>query len=722
MDVPYPTAAERAAESFKSVDREAIIDLRRLGSVLRRRWRVIALTSLLVVATVASIFLMTDRRYTAQAKVALERGGEQVVKVDQVVPQVDPDSASVDTEVEVLRSAELAGEVVDRLGLAKLPEFNGREAPVPAPDATDRRRAISTVLRNLTVKREGFSYAIAITYESGSPQIAAAVANGLSDTYVARQVRTKASATDRARVFLEAKIDQLRAQVLSAEAAVQAYRARNGILAANSNSTVTQEELSGLNAQVAEAKAQEAAAQARLNTARAQLSAGGSGEELGEALDSPVVSQLRAQRAQIGREVASLRARYGPRHPELRRAEQALQDTDEQINAEVKRILANVTIQANVAEQRTASLAGSLARTEGELAANNAASVRLNELERDAESARAIYQTFLDRYKQTLAQRGLERSESYIVARATVPGRPTTPNPFVFAAIGIVGALALSAALVAILQLLEPGLSTSTEVERKLGLPALSPVPDIRTLPELRRRGEQALPIDLVVSHPQSSFAEAFRRLRTSLLSPRLATKPKVIAIASALPNEGKTTTAISLARTAAAAGLDVILVDCDLRRRATSRALGVNGAVGLGDVLTGAADLDSAIVSDPLTGMSILAQAGETGLKSLGDVPAFHDLIAALRTRYDWVVLDTPPVLPVDDARVIAGDADAVVFLARWRATPAKAVELALQQLDDVGANVIGVSLTVLDVVEQARSGFGDAFYYHKKYQAYYA
>lgn len=722
MDVPYPNAPERAADPARTVDREAIIDLRRFASILRRRWRVIALTSLLVIVTTAAIFLMTERRYTAQAKVALERGGEQVVKVDQVVPQVAPDSASVDTEVEVLRSAELAGEVVDRLGLARFPEFNGREQIVAAPDAGDRRRAVATLLRNLTIKREGFSYAIALTYESEAPQVAAAVANGLADSYVGRQVRTKAQATDRARTFLEQKIEQLRSQVLTAEAAVQAYRARNGILAANTNSTVTQEELSGLNGQLAEARAQEAAALARLNTARAQLARGGSGEELGEALDSPVVSQLRAQRAQIGREVAALRARYGPLHPDLRRAEQSLQDTDEQINAEVKRILANVTIQANVAQQRTASLAGSLARTEGELSANNAASVRLNELERDAESARAIYQTFLDRYKQTLAQRGLERSESYIVARATVPGRPTTPNPFVFVAIALVGALALSAALVALLQLLEPGLSTTSEVERKLGLPALAPIPDTRTVPELRRRGDTSPPIDLVMTHPQSSFAEAFRRLRTSLLSPRLATKPKVIAIASALPNEGKTTTAIALARTAAAAGLDVILVDCDLRRRASSRALGVVANAGLSDVLTGQAPLEDAIAIDPKSGMAVLAEAGEPELKSLGDVPAFHDLIAALRTRYDWVVIDTPPVLPVDDARVIAGEADGVVFVARWRSTPAKAVELALQQLDDVGAHVLGVSLTLLNVVEQARSGFGDAFYYHKKYKAYYA
>ncbi len=722
MDLTSPSAADRAADSFRPVDRDAILDLRRLGSVLRRRWRAIALTSLLVLATAAVLYVLADRRYTAQAKVALERGGEQVVKVEQVTPQVAPDSASVDTEVEVLRSAELAGEVVDGLQLARLPEFNGRAAPVARPDATDRRRAVTTLLRNLTIKREGFSYAIAITYESGSPQVAAAVANGLSDAYVGRQVRTKAQATDRARAFLKTKIDQLRGQVLTAEAAVQSYRARHGILAANSSSTVTQEELSGLNAQLAEARAQEAAAQARLSTARAQVSQGGSGEELGEALDSPVVSQLRAQRAQIGREVASLRARYGPRHPDLRRAEQSLRDTDEQIDAEVRRILANVTIQANVAQQRTASLAGSLSRTEGELSANNAASVRLNELERDAESARAIYQTFLDRYKQTLAQRGLERSESYIVARATVPGRPSNPNPFVFAAAGLVGALALSAALVALLQLLEPGLSTGTEVERKLGLPALSPIPDTRTLPELRKRRGDVAPMDLVVSHPQSSFAEAFRRLRTSLLSPRLLAKPKVIAVTSALPNEGKTTTAIALARTASAAGLDVILVDCDVRRRASSRALGTPDAVGLAEVLAGAATLDEAIATDTLTGLSLLALNADTDLKSLGDVPAFHDLIVALRARYDWVVLDTPPVLPVDDARVIAGDADAVVFLARWRSTPAKAVELALQQLGDVGANVIGVSLTVLDIVEQARSGFGDAFYYHKKYQGYYA
>src|SRR3546814_600128 len=195
-----------------------------------------------------------------------------------------------------------------------------------------------------------------------------------------------------------------------------------------SSDLVTQEELAGLNTQLAGARAQQAEAEARLSTARAQLAQGGTGEELGEALDSPVISQLRAQRARVSAEAAALSQRYGPGHPDLQRAQEQLRDLDKEINGEVRRIVANVRIQANAARERTASLARSLGSTEGTLAANNIASVRLAELERKAESARALYMAFLDRYKQTRPHRRLERNDYYIVGRARVPRVPQSPN------------------------------------------------------------------------------------------------------------------------------------------------------------------------------------------------------------------------------------------------------------------------------------------------------
>lgn len=707
------------------VDEDSLIDLRQVGRIIRRRAKVIVIITAAALAMALIAYLLAERRYTAVAQVALDLSAEQVIAVDQVTPAVEPDSAAVDTEVQVLRSPELAGRVVDALRLDRDPEFNpaiGESAPPPSDrvDPQGRGRAVSTLLSNLDVNREGLSYAITVAYESPSATTAARIANAVVQQYVAGQVGTKSAATARANDFLSDRLAEMRAQVLAADTAVQRYRAENNLFAASDVSTVTQEELSSLSTQLAQARAEQAAAQARLSSARAQLNRGRSGEELGEALDSPVVSQLRAQRAEASREVAALRERYGERHPDLQRATEALRDTDAQIAAEVRRIVANVSIQANVANQRTGSLAGSLGQAQGQLAADNAASVRLAELERNAESAKTLYQAFLDRYKQTSAQQGLERSDSYIVTGARVPGAPSSPNPLMYIALALVAALAGSTGAVLLLQMLERGLETSEAVERRLDVPALASIPDPATLPDYRRTGVPAPLIDLVAARPQSLFAESFRSLRTSIQFAR-GEGPTVVAVTSALPGEGKTTTAICLARSAALAGTRALLVDCDPRRRASSRAFNLGKRPGLMEVLAGSAPVDEALARDEASGAFVLAQRSEVSAgKQLGEHAQLGVLLDKLRERFDLIVLDTAPVIPVDEARVIASLADGVILLVRWRKTPAKAAELALRQLADVRANVLGAALTRVDVAEQARSGFGDAGYYFNEYKSY--
>lgn len=714
-------------QSDPQVDRGALIDLRKVGAVLRRRWLIIVTAFATAAVLAAAAYLAAKPRYVATAQVALERTAEQVIKVDQVVPTTDPDSASVDTEVQILRSPELIGRVVDRLRLDLNPLFNKAAAPGPAnrnewQDPIGRQRAIGTVLSGIEVKRDGLSYAISVSFEAESGPLATRIANAIVDEYVSGQTRTKAEATERARRFLEQRLQQLRSQVLTAERAIAGYRESHGLFALSNSTTVTQDELANLSTQLAQAQAENAAAQARLASARAQLGRGRSGDELGEALDSPVVSQLRAQRAAAAREVASMEKRYGQRHPELVRARTALESTDAQIAAEVQRIVSNVSIQANIASQRAASIAASIDQTRGRLASDNAASVRLNELERNAESARTLYQAFLDRYRQTVAQSGLERSDSYLISRARVPSKPTSPNPLLYAALAMAGGFGAAALLVLLLELLERGLETGEAVERSLALPMLGSIPDAKTLPGYRKSGVPAPPAELPIRRPQSSFAEAFRSLRTSVLFASSATPMRVVAITSSLPEEGKTTTAMGLARGAAATGDRVLLIDCDARRRASSRQFAEGVKVGLNEVIAGTATLEQAIIKDSLSTACLLPQRVDARGISIADSPRLAELIRTVRDSYDLVILDTPPVLLVDEARVIASMADGVVFLVRWRKTAAKAAEIALRRLDEVHANVVGAALTLVDVREQERSSPGEAGYYLREYKNYYA
>lgn len=712
-------------EADPQVDRDALIDLRHIGAVLRRRWMVLLAAMLAAIVIAAAAWLVAEPRYLATAQVALERTAERVINVDSVVPTTDPDSAAVDTEVQALRSPELIGRVVDRLKLAANPAFNeaaGQRAPSAQPDLIGRQRAIGTLMSGLTVKRDGLSYAISVSYEGGTPVQAAQIANALVDDYVSGQAGAKVYATQRARGFLEQRLQELRAQVLGAERAVADYRAAHNLFAVSEASTVTQQELSGLTTQLAQAKAENAAAQARLSAARAQLNGGRNGEELGDSLDSPVVSQLRAQRAEAAREVAALEKRYGPRHPALLQAQSQLRTADEAIAGEVQRIVSNVSIQASIASQRAGSLAGSVAQSQGKLASDNAASVRLGELERNAESARTLYQAFLDRYRQTVAQSGLERSDAYIVSRARVPGAPSSPNMLIYAAMAVVGGLGVGVLLVVLLQLLERGLETSDAIEETLGLSTLAAIPDASTLPGYRKAGVPAPPAELMLKRPQSTYAEAFRTLRTSIQFAETARPIRVVAITSAVPGEGKTTTAMGLARAMAAAGSKVLLIDADARRRASSRQFVDSVTIGLDEVLAGQATLEQAIVKDSVSDACLLPQRLDSKGIGITESPRLAELIEQVRERYDFVILDTPPVLPVDEARVIASLADGVVFLVRWRKTPSKAASVALRRLYDVHAEMVGAVLTLVDVREQERAGYEDGGTFLRAYRPYYA
>ena len=717
-------------------------DLRRLFNIFRRRVRLFGAVAALVFLAAIFITFTATPMYTATANVMLDTRQEQVVNVEAVLSGLPADSSVVDTEVEILKSRRLAERVVNALQLSQDPEFNSELAPPsllsnvkdsvlgvvssakprdipddPIAQQKAQERIVDAVLSRLSVRRAGLTYVINVSFESESPTKAATIANKFAELYLLEQLEAKFDATQQANTWLNTRLDGLRQQVLTDEAAVQNYRIANNLLSA-AGTNLTETEISNYNQSLSEARAQVAEDQSRLSTARSQLARGSSGDDLGEALSSPVIQQLRQQRATVSAKVADLQGRYGERHPEMLTANRQLTDIDAQIQAEIQRIISNLEAKVQVSRQRAAAIGGSLSNARGTLVGNNQAQVRLNELERTAEASRTLYESYLNRYKETSSQQGIEQSDARVVSSATIPTGQSSPKVPLNLALGLVLAMGCGLGTVVLAEMLDSGLATAEDVEHRLEVSYLGAVPLLASVAE----GKMGSPIDYVIDKPLSSFAEAFRNLRASVIYSRLGEAVKVVAITSSLPGEGKTTTSVCLARSAAQQGLRVILVDCDLRRRSVNRLFGAEPARGLIEVLAGEATLEEVLTTDQVTGARLLplAKSSMTPKDVFGSA-AMDRLLEELRRTYDLVILDTAPVLPVADTRVLAPKADVVVFLAHWRKTPQHAIEAAFRLLSGTGAHLAGVALTQVDMKQQAKYGYGDPGYYYAEYKKYY-
>ncbi|MFC5345625.1 GumC family protein [Brevundimonas staleyi] len=722
------------------------LDLHALIATFRRRLKLFLALALLIFVLVLVFTLQATPLYTATASVMIDTRTEQVVDTQAVLSGLSADAGMVDTEVEVLRSRQLAERVVTALKLDEDPEFNEELAPkgvigqvgdsigalfgAAAPGATreqlseiearkQHEQVVDTVRSRLQIRRIGLTYVMGVSFTSPNPEKAATIANAFAQNYLLEQLEAKFEATRQANTWLNTRLNDLRGEVIQSEAAVEQYRNANNLLSA-SGATLTEQEISTYNTQLATVRAQQAEDEARLSTARAQMARGSTGEDVGEALGSTVVQQLRARRAEVSGRVADLSSRYGPRHPDMLRAERELADIDGQIQAEIGRIVSNLEARVQVSRQRTASMQGSLSGARGTLAANNNASVRLNELQRNAEAARTVYQGLLDRFQQTTSQEGLEESDARVVSRAIIPLAPSSPNVPLNLALGLIVALGAGLAGVVLAEMLDAGMTTGEDVERKLHLPHIGSVPLVSSIADPSER--RIPPADYLLQKPLSAFSEGIRALRTSILFSRVGQSVGVIAVTSTLPGEGKTTTAGCLARSAAQAGQRVVIVDCDLRRRAVNRLFNIEPTAGLIEVLNGAAALESALALDEPSGAYVLplTHASFTP-KDVFSSQAMDKLLADLRHNFDLVILDTAPVLAVADTRVLAAKADTVVFLTRWRSTPQKAISNSLKLLDKAGAHIAGVALVQVDMKSQARYGYGDAGYYYGAYKQYY-
>ena len=695
-----------------------------LWAVFRRRvWLFLAVALLVMVAVGVRTYLTTPLYAATSTVVIVPQQAQVVDTVRAVNAPILADSASIDTEVQILSSATLAGRVADSLNLERYPQFGGgagamlSEADTTAgPGMHPLARAVQS---RMTIGRMGMSYLIGITAKIEDRQLAAEIANEYARQYIAQQAETKNSNIQSISGDLQTRLEDMEKRVLAADQAVQQYKISNNLMSSQ-GSTMAEQEVANLGSQIAAARADLADKTARLAAARSQVSRGGGGADIGAALGSGTVAGFRAREAEVSQRLADLTTRYGERYGDVVKARQELIDVREQMQREIKRIISSLAAEQLASASRLASLTGSQAAARGSLAGNNAAAVGLLELERKADAARSIYQAFLTRSKETVSQQGLERADARIDALSRVPLLPYSPNiPLAIAFALLLGPIA-GLGSIAVAEYLDGKVSTKQDVENKLRVRYIGAIPELQSTLDKKSRKQES-PADYLLEHPASAFAEAFRSLRTAtLLKGKVV--PPVLAVTSALPREGKSTTSICLARTMVGAGSRTVLVDCDIRRRSVSQEFMPEGWTGILDYLSGTKTLEESLFKDPYSDLCVLGStvAPEFTRDLFADMP-IDVFLTELRKHFDVIVLDTAPVLGIAETRAIAAAADTVVMLARWRSTSIKAADAAIEMLLAANANLRGIALNLVDIKRYASTGYQDVYSYHKQFKGYY-
>jgi polysaccharide biosynthesis transport protein len=747
---PHPNAERTTAAS------ESGLPLRELLAILRRRRRAIFWVTTLVTTVAILLGLQVTKTYTATAQVMIEPRESRIVDVEKVAPGLPAeDNAIIETHIKLIQSRATLARAVENLALGSDPRFgpsrtaSDRSVGGPVgflagwlpgwmadqlpwrwavaagitttgvleidPDVL-REQAIDALQGAVKVVQSGRSYVLSISYTSARPHEAVRIANGIADAYVDVQLDEKLSATRRASAWLGKQVEELRWRVFGSEIAIEEFRAANGLVDTD-GARLDSQQLAVITSSLIDARAERSAREARLQSLRAMRASGHGLESSAEVLSSPLVLNLRQREMDLLREEAQLSREYGEHHPlilELRAEQQKLAD---RVDHEIDNVIANLENEVAIARSRERAHDEHLREAKGQSTITGQAEVQLRELEREVAASRSLYETLLIRLKETEQQQEIVQADARLISPAQVPEAPSSPSPKLFAMVGFTASLVFGSMLALLLEQLDGTLRTSRQVEELLGLPSLGLVPKLDHV-----RADTGLHGHMI-DKPQSAYAEAVHALHTQVwLADADRAPPSAILVTSALPGEGKTSLAASLAVFAVQLGQKTLLVDLDFRRPAVAREFKAEPKADLLAVLAGTVRFEDAIVQDPDSGVALLAAGGDHGNPiTLLTSKRLTTVLRAARERYDCVIIDSPPVLGLPDVKALSSAADAILFVVQWDRTKRDAAAAALRQLADMSAKVSGVVLNQVDMKKHASYAYGDAAQYYLKYSTCY-
>jgi polysaccharide biosynthesis transport protein len=783
-----PSAVQREPETVSPQETLALV-----VGFMRRQYLVIGLVTLLGIGLGVVYLINTPPTYTAKADLMIDSRKFNLMPVQQqaVYGDFPLDTAAVDSQVEVLKSENIALSVIKNLHLMQDPEFNAPSGglmgaivgfisnpigPIvnfianrtgssePTSEFELTRQAVGALKGGLSVNRVGYSYVIEIAFRSGQPGLAARIANGIADAYILDQMEAKYQATQRASSWLQDRIRELRDQASAAERVVLAFKAQNNIVSTGGGEKggrlISDQQVAELSSQLVMARAQSAEARARLDRIETVLNTDSQDATVdatvADSLHNGIVNQLRSQYLELARREADWTPRYGANHLAVVNVRNQMRGIQNSMRNELQRIAETYKSDYQIAKQREEGVQKELSQAISRSQQTGQAEIALHELESNAQTYRGLYDSFLQRYMESVQQQSFPITEARVITAAT-PSQSGPQTRKVLAISGFVG-LILGFGIAKLRELSDRVFRTSGQIESLLQTHCIALVPLLQGAvpPAKSRRAETGADIAnlktiaagslhdptraaaagsrsirrrkglfwTVVDAPFSRFAEAIRAVKVAIDLNSVVKSHRVIGLTSSLPYEGKSTLAVALAEVISQGSQTVILVDCDLRNPSLSRRLTPDAKAGVFEVLTGKISLEEVVWKDHATNMVFLPAVVSSRAVHTSDIlasDATKSLFDRLRQSYDYIIVDLSPLAPVVDVRVTTHLVDSYIMVIEWGRTKIEVVKHALTAAQGVSENLLGVVLNKVDMKRFARyTGYDTGYYYNEHYSRY--
>lgn len=760
--------------SLRSDESDSFIDLNRLTAIALRRSRVVAVCVIACFLLGATYLLFATPVYTSQTQILLD---DNLSKYAEEAPS--PQSAQqADTQlssaVEILKSGELALRVTDA---EKLDEnetvlnppqslmstvksaarsvvgiFGGRpEISEAAARNVKREMAAAYIQQGLTVERVARSSVVALSYKSTDPKVAAIVTRAYANAYLTDQLNANFDATERASVWLQERLTDLRQRAQAASLEAEKFKADNGLTSARGE-LMSEQQLSDLNSQLIVAQADSASASARYNQFKSIVDQGAESAVNNATIssnqtDNSVIQDLRTRYLTVSKREQVIVQNFSADHPQAVALRAEKSELAGQIFRELQQITASYKNEFEVAKSREASLRQSIEGVVGSNSQANRSLVDLRELEQRATALKTLYESYLGRYEEAAQQRSFPIAKARIISDAGIPTAPSSPKKTMVLALSIVLGFMLGAVIAGLQEFRERFFRLEEDVRSVLGHKSLGYLPLIGKKTDTlwnKTRGRLSksekvkpkvpdtdadIPLTrmtrIAVEAPRSAFAETLRNAKLASDVILQGRPNRVIGVVSALPGEGKSTIAANFAGLLAASGKRTLLIDADLRNPAISKMISPAPKTGLVEAVLGEEEWTAGLRVDPQTRLAILPIAPREHLYHTNELLAsqgMENLIANARKSFDYVIVDLAPLAPVIDAKAFSPFADGFLMVIEWGKTPSRLVRDVLHSDPIFNAKILGVMLNKTDMDELGKySDFGAAEKYRKSYESYY-
>ena len=723
-DVKKAVATVAPRRSSEDLDPHEIVRI-----LYRRRWAMATIFAIVVLTTVVHAFTAIPV-FEARTRLLIETDDPNVVSFKAVVDEGQPNPDYYQTQYGILQSRELARRTIDslrlwnsdRAGTALQPSIWSRLWPEAAPETpvaqaanTDeafaQSVAIDRFLGNLSVEPIRNSRLVDLKFRSADSQLAAQVANQLATHYIEHSLEYKFTASRDASSWLSEQLAEQRKVVEAAESRLQRYREEHDAVSVEDSGNIVVQKLAELNSALTRAKTE----RMRKETVERQLLAVENDPAVLDAfpvvLENTYIQHQKAELADLQRQRAQLADKLGELHPDMVKINSAIASAQAKVQAETANVVSSLHTEYRATVAQEQSLTKALEDQKREALSMNRKAIDYGVLARDAESSRQMYNSLMQRAKETGVSGELRSSNIRIIDRAEQPRKPVTPNRTLDILLGVVGGLILAVAFAFFYEYLDSRLKDPDEIRACLGLAPLNMLPAL---------GQQRTTGPLLLNNGvPPNFSEMFRTIRTNILFSSPDSAPRTLAVTSTGPGEGKTLVSSNLAVACALAGQRVLLIDADMRRPQMHDLFDVELSPGLSNIIVGDAKASAALQKTSVSGLWVMP-AGRTPpnpVELLGSA-RFKEVLASLSQHFDTIVIDTPPAMVVADPLVVAAIVSGVVFVVGSEMTSRHTARAVIDQLERGHARILGA---VLNRVEFGKNRYYYARYYGSAYGTYY-